>query len=185
MKTLRLVLACAAFLLAAGAHGEGVVVDKSEIAFTVKQMGVRFNGRFGKWKADVVFDTQVLARSKANVDVDLASVDLASPESDAEAQGPLWFDTKKFPVAHFASTSFRDVGGGRYEVAGKLSMKGITRDCVVPFAVKADAKGNRVAEGSFALKRLDYHIGEGEWADPATMADEIEVRIRMVLAPPA
>lgn len=173
-------------LLAAGAaHADGIAVDRSDIGFTIKQMGVKFDGRFRKWRADVAFDAQALARSKANVDVDLTSVDLASPESDAEAQGPLWFDAKKFPVAHFASTSFRDLGGGRYEVAGKLSMKGITRDCVVPFAVKSDPKGNRVAEGSFALKRLDYRIGEGEWADPATVADEIQVRIRMVLAPSA
>ena len=97
--------------------------------------------------------------------MDLASLDLASAESEAEARGPLWFDTAKFPVAHFASTSIRSLGGDRYEVAGKLSLKGITRDCVVPIAVKADAAGNRIAEGTFSLKRLEYKIGEGEWAD--------------------
>lgn len=183
-RAVQLVL-CAVVLAAGAVRADGIAVERSDIGFTMKQMGVKFDGRFRKWKADVVFDPQALARSKANIDVDLTSVDLASPESDAEAQGPLWFDTKKFPVAHFASTSFKDLGGGRYEIAGKLSMKGITRDCVVPFAVKADSKGIRVAEGSFAVKRLDYHIGEGEWADPATVADEIQVRIRMALAPAA
>ena len=104
-------------------------------------------------------------------------------ESEAEARDPLWFNTSKFPVAHFASTSFKSLGGDRYEVSGKLALKGITRDCVVPIAVKADAAGNRVAEGAFLLKRLEYKIGEGEWADTATVADDIRVRVRIVLPP--
>jgi len=48
--------------------------------------------------------------------------------------------------------------------------------------VTTDAAGTRTATGTFFVKRLQYHVGEGEWADPATVADGIEVRIRMVLA---
>jgi polyisoprenoid-binding protein YceI len=174
-------LACL-FLLGAGvASATGVDAANSDIAFTIKQMGVNLDGRFRKWKGDVVFDPGALDKSRAQFDIDLASVDLASTESEAEAKGPLWFNTAKFPVAHFASTSIRSVGGDRYEIAGKLSLKGITRDCVVPVAIKSDAAGNRTAEGTFSLKRLDYKIGEGEWADTATVADDIRVRVRIVL----
>jgi len=165
------------------ALADTVVPGKSEIAFTMKQMGVNFDGRFKAWKADIVFKPAALDQSKATIDIDLASLDLASADSEAEARDALWFNTSKFPVAHFASTSFRSLGGDRYEVAGKLALKGITRDCVVPIAVKADAAGNRVAEGAFLLKRLEYKIGEGEWADTATVADDIRVRVRIVLPP--
>jgi polyisoprenoid-binding protein YceI len=171
-------------LVAATAHAQSVVADRSEIAFTMKQMGVKFDGRFRKWKADVVFNPRALAQSKAVLDVDLASIDLASPESEAEAGGPLWFDTSKFPVAHFASTSIRDAGGGRYEIAGKLTIKGMTRDCVVPVAVKDDGAGRRTAEGSFAIRRLDYRIGEGEWADTSVVDNDVVVHVRIVLATP-
>jgi len=169
----------------APARGAGVVASKSEIAFTMKQMGVNFDGRFKQWKADVVFQPSALDKSKADVDIDLGSIDLASPESETEAKGALWFNTTKFPVAHFASTSFKSVGGDRYEIAGKLSMKGITRDLVVPLVIKSDASGNRVAEGVFAVKRLDYKVGEGEWADPATVDNDVRVKVRMVLEPGA
>ena len=165
------------------ALADTVVPGKSEIAFTMKQMGVNFDGRFKAWKADIVFKPAALDQSKVTIDIDLASLDLASADSEAEARDALWFNTSKFPVAHFASTSFRSLGGDRYEVAGKLALKGITRDCVVPIAVKADAAGNRVAEGAFLLKRLEYKIGEGEWADTATVADDIRVRVRIVLPP--
>ncbi len=124
-----------------------------------------------------------LASSRASIDVDLASIDLASDDSEAEARGPLWLETSKFPVAHFTSTSITSRGGDKYDVAGRLSLKGITRDCVVPIVVTRDSGGNRVAEGRFAIRRLDYRVGEGEWADTGTVANDVVVRIRMVLPP--
>jgi polyisoprenoid-binding protein YceI len=183
--TIRLLMLAAVFagMGLTTALADTVVPGKSEIAFTMKQMGVNFDGRFKAWKADIVFKPAALDQSKATIDIDLASLDLASADSEAEARDPLWFNTSKFPVAHFASTSFKSLGGDRYEVAGKLALKGVTRDCVVPIAVKADAAGNRVAEGAFLLKRLEYKIGEGEWADTATVADDIRVRVRIVLPP--
>lgn len=171
-------------LLAAGQAGaQGVLIDKSEIRFVSKQMGVGVEGRFRKWKANIVFLPKELARSKAEFDIDLGSIDLASEESETEVRRPLWFDTAKFPTAHFASSGMKDLGGDKYEIAGKLTIKGITKDVIVPIALKKDATGNSVAEGSFALKRLDYKIGEGTWADTDTVADEVVVRMRMVLPP--
>jgi len=183
VKRILLAAAALAALVMADAHAEPVMLDQSEIAFTMKQMGVNFDGRFRKWKADVVFKPSALAQSKADIDVDLTSVDLASADSETEAKGPQWFDTRRFPVAHFGSTSIREVGSNRYAVAGKLSIKGIARDYTIPVAIKTDAAGNRVAEGAFAVKRLEHKVGEGEWADPATVADDVLVRFRMVLAP--
>ena len=176
---------CAMLACAGPASGEGVLVDRSEIAFTMTQMGVNFDGRFRKWRADVVFEPAALAKSRARFDVDLASIDLASDDSEAEARGPLWFDTAKFPVAHFTSTSITRRGDKTYDVAGKLSLKGTSRDLVVPIVVSRDPGGNRIAEGRFSLARLDYRIGEGEWADTGTVANEVVVRIRLVLTPPA
>ena len=40
-----------------------------------------------------------------------------------------------------------------------------------------------MAEGQFTVKRLDFRIGEGMWADTNTVADEVVIRIRMVLPP--
>jgi polyisoprenoid-binding protein YceI len=162
-------------LLAAGQAGaHGVLIDKSEIRFISRQMGGNLEGRFRRWKANIVFVPNDLGRSKA---------DFASDESETEIKRPLWFDTAKFPVAHFASSAIRNLGGDKYEVVGQLTIKGITHDAVVPITLKKDATGNSVAEGNFTLKRLDYRIGEGQWADPETVANDVNVRVRMVLPP--
>ena len=179
-----IVLMFGCLLLAAGsADAQGVLVDKSEIRFVSKQMGVNFEGRFRKWKANILFQPKDLAKSKAEFDIDLTSIDLASDDSENEVKDRMWFDMAKFPTARFVSTSIKNSGADKYDVVGKLSLKGITKEVMVPIAVKKDATGNNIAEGNFTLKRLEFKVGEGLWADPGTVANEVIVRIRMVLAP--
>lgn len=170
-------------LAASQAEAQGLLIDKSEIRFVSKQMGVNVEGRFRKWKANIVFLPKNLAKSKAEFEIDLGSIDLASDESETEIKSRDWFDTAKFPVAHFASTSIKNLGGDKYEIAGKLTLKGVTKDVVVPIALKTDATGNSIAEGSFPVKRTDYKVGEGIWADTDLVGNDVIVRIRMVLPP--
>lgn len=169
-------------LMASSAAGaQAVLIDKSEIRFISRQMGVNVEGRFRKWKANVDFRPKDLAKSKAEFEIDLASIDLASEESETEIRRPRWFDTAKFPVATFQSTAMKDLGGDRYEVSGKLTLKGMVQDEKIPIEVKKDAAGNSVATGEFTIKRLAFNIGDGQWADPSVVADDVIVRVRMVL----
>jgi polyisoprenoid-binding protein YceI len=183
MRLFRPFIPSLAMLLMAstGAGAQAVLIDKSEIRFVSRQMGVNVEGRFRKWKANVDFRPKDLARSKAEIEIDLASIDLASEESETEVRRPRWFDTARFPVATFQSTGMKDLGGDRYEIAGKLTLKGKAQDEKIPFEVKKDAAGNSVATGEFTIKRLAFNVGDGQWADPSVVADDVVVRVRMVL----
>ena len=75
----------------------------------------------------------------------------------------------------------KDLGGDRYEVNGKLTLKGTAQNLAIPIEMKKDAAGNSVAAGEFTIKRLDFKIGDGQWGDPSIVADEVLVRVRMVL----
>ena len=172
----------AMMLMASSAAGaQAVLIDKSEIRFVSRQMGVNVEGRFRKWKANVDFRPKDLANSRAEIEIDLASIDLASEESETELRRPRWFDTAKFPVATFQSTAMKDLGGDRYEITGKLTLKGTVQDEKFPIEVKKDAAGNSVATGEFTIKRLAFNIGDGQWSDPSVVADDVIVRVRMVL----
>jgi polyisoprenoid-binding protein YceI len=168
-------------MASSGAGAQAVLIDKSEIRFVSRQLGVNVEGRFRKWKANVDFRPKELAKSKAEFEIDLASIDLASEESEAEVKRPRWFDTAKFPVATFRSTAMKDLGGDRYEIAGTLTLKGKMQDEKIPIEVKKDAAGNSVATGEFTIRRLAFNIGEGQWSDPSVVADDVLVRVRMVL----
>lgn len=170
-------------LAASQAGAQGVLIDRSEIRFLSKQMGGSVEGRFRKWKANIAFVPKEPGASKADFEIDLASIDLASDEAESEMRSSLWFDTAKFPVARFLSSRIYETGTDKYEIAGALTIKGTTRDAVVPVSVRKDAAGNSVAEGSFSLRRLDFNVGTGEWADPNRVANEVVLRVRMVLPP--
>ncbi|MGB8339846.1 MAG: YceI family protein [Burkholderiales bacterium] len=162
---------------AQAANGEKIKID-----FVSKQMGVPVEGSFAKAKASVNFDKSNASAGKAEIEIELASIDTGSDEANAEVKRETWFNVKKFPTAKFVSTSVRDAGGGRYEVAGKLSIKGKSSDITAPFQIKSGINIASVAEGRFVIKRSQFGIGEGIWADPDTVADEVEVKFKVPLA---
>jgi len=47
--------------------------------------------------------------------------------------------------------------------------------------IRRDPAGNAVAEGQFTIKRLDFNVGDAQWADSSAVADDVLVRVRMVL----
>lgn len=183
MARLALTFAAALALLApALAPAQGIVPAKSEIRFVSRQMGVDVEGRFRRFRADVDWRPNDLAHARADFTIELASIDLASEEAESEVRRTDWFDAARFPVATFTSSAIRATGPDRYEIAGKLALKGVARDVVVPVVLRKDAAGATVAEGQFTLKRLAFRIGEGPWADPSVVADDVLVRVRMTLA---
>jgi polyisoprenoid-binding protein YceI len=163
--------ACAQQLQAAG----------SEIAFTSKQMGVPVDGRFRKFDAQVAFDPKKPESAKIAFTVDLASVALGAAEVEAEVVKPDWFDTSKFPQATFQSTAVKAAGPGKYEVAGRLTIKGASQNVSVPVAL-AQAGAATTATGAFVIKRLDYKIGDGDWKDTSMVANDVQVRFKLTLA---
>ena len=165
------------FAFAQSANGEKIKID-----FVSKQMGVPVEGSFGKAIASVNFDKANAAASKAEVEIELTSIDTGSDEANTEVKREGWFNVQKFPTAKFVSSAVKDLGGGRYEAAGKLSIKGKSRDITAPFLLKASANGTSIAEGKFVIKRSQFGIGEGIWADPDTVADEVEVKFKVPLA---
>lgn len=157
-----------------------LVPAQSEIVFVSKQMGVPVEGRFKKFDAQIAFDPAKPDASKIAFTVDIASATLGVPESDAELPKATWFNTAKFPQATFQSTAVKGLGGGKYEVSGKLAIKGSSRDVVVPVALTQSGATTTVT-GTFPLKRLAFKIGENEWADTSMVADDVQVKFKLAL----
>jgi len=87
----------------------------------------------------------------------------------------------KFPQASFQSTSVKALGAGKYQVTGKLTIKGNVKDIEVPVAL-TQASGITTAVGQFPIKRLTYKIGEGEWTDTSMVADDVQVKFKLAIS---
>ncbi len=156
-----------------------VQADKSTITFAFKQMGVAMEGKFRKVDTRLTFDPAKPGNATAQIEIDLASIDTGSAEGNDEVAGKQWFNTRTFPTAKFLSTSVKSLNGNRYEVTGKLTLKGKTLDATAPFTFKQEGTSG-VFDGAFTLKRLDYSIGEGPWTDVGTVANEIQIKFHVV-----
>lgn len=181
-STLPRVALCAVLALSAQAAlaQQQLVPAQSEVQFIARQMGVPLEGHFKKFSAQVAFDPAKLATSKIAFTVDTGSATLGSRETDAELPKPVWFNVPTFPQAQFESTNIKALGGGKFEVAGKLTIKGTAQNVVVPVAL-AQSGATTTATGTLPLKRLAFKIGENEWADTSMVADEVTVKFKLAL----
>ncbi|HCX32700.1 MAG TPA: polyisoprenoid-binding protein [Rhodocyclaceae bacterium] len=178
-RLLALLLALLAGVSAQAAEIGQVQADKSRLSFAYTQMGVPMEGTFRRFSAKMSFDPARVPSARASIEVDVAGIDTGSAEADQEVKGKLWFDAATHPTAHFVSTAVKALGGNRFEARGKLTLKGRTLDTAAPFTFTPTPQGGAF-DGAFTLKRLDYAIGEGMWADVSAVANEVLIRFHIV-----
>jgi len=173
-------LGLAMVVWAGAAPAQRVDTKASEVKFVTRMMGVPVEGRFERWDAQVAFDPRQPATARVALRIDTTSATFASAEVGVEAQRAAWFDSPRFRDARFESTAVKALDGGRYELSGRLTLKGRTRDIAVPIVLERSGDAG-TASGGLAVRRLDFGIGEGEWSDTSLVAAEVQVRFRIAL----
>lgn len=152
---------------------------KSSVTATFKQMGVPVEAPFKQFNAQIDYDAARPASSKATVEILTASLDLGDPDYNKEVAKKEWFNAAQFPKATFVSSAITPAGAGKFNVAGKLSIKGRSANVSFPLLAKTEA-GKQVFEGSLPIRRLAFNIGEDEWKDTSMVADEVLIKFRVV-----
>ncbi len=173
-----LFLTSAGFFVSTAHAQQTLAAEKSELRFSGKQMNVAQDGKFKKFTAKLNLDAKKPDATRAELVIDINSIDLGSDEANEEVKRPSWFDVATHPQAKFVSTSVKAGAGGKFEMRGKLTIKGITKDVVVPFTMK-EVSGIITAEGAIELKRLDFKVGDGVWADLETVANEVKIQFKL------
>jgi len=176
-----LALASALLLAAAPAQAQQQLLPaQSRVEFSARQMGVPLQGHFKKFDAQLAFDPAKLATSRIRFTVDTGSATMGARETDAELPKPVWFNVPQFPQATFESSAIKALGGGKFDVAGKLTIKGTSVNVSVPVAL-TQSGATTTATGVLPIKRLAFKIGDGEWADTSMVADEVQVKFKLAL----
>lgn len=155
--------------------------QQSSLAFVSRQMGVSVDGAFKRFNASIAVDPAKPEMGTARIDIDVASIDVGGADAYEEVVGASWFDVAKYPNASFISSKVTRLAPGRFEVAGKMTIRNVTREVKAPFTL--EQKGDvLVIDGSLPIKRLDYAIGSGIWSDTDTVADEVSIKFHFTLA---
>jgi polyisoprenoid-binding protein YceI len=157
-----------------------VQLDKSHVTFVSKQMSVPVEGVFKKFNAQIQINPALAEKGKANIEIDLTSIDVGSMEANDEVKDKNWFNVTEFPKAKFNSAAVKPLGGGNFEAHGKITIKGKTVDVRSTFTMKEDKEGLNI-DGAFPLNRLDFGIGSGLWSDTAVVANEVQIKFHFLL----
>lgn len=180
----RLIAALICFALAApvaGAASWHADPKTSHLTFTGVSQGAAFNGTFKTFDAKIDFDPAKPEAGKFFVTVALASADTASAERDDTLHGKDFFDVTKFPAATWTSTKIRALGGTHYAADGILNLRGVSKPVTLTFTWTPGRSPTLAGEA--ALKRLDFNVGGGQWADTTVIGDAVKVRTQLTLAP--
>jgi len=165
----------------AGAEQWAVDRGASRLGFVATWEGTEFDGVFRRFEADIRFDSHRLAASGFDVTVDVTSADTNSADRDASLADPEWFYFERYPHATFVTSAIRSMGNGRYEADATLTIKGLSRAMVLPFTWKASGDRAKMA-GEVTLRRTDFNIGEGEWAEGDIIGLDVHVIVDLALS---
>lgn len=167
------------------------VGEESALGFIALQQGSEVKGSFETFAAEIQFDPDDLANSRLDVDIDATSITTGHSDRDKTLNSPSFFDTATWPKAAFKSESITSTGDGRYEATGSLKIRDVTKDVVLPFTLEIEEDpsdpNNRLAhaQGELPIMRLDYGVGQGDWASTGTVANEVVITIDIKASKPA
>lgn len=139
----------------------------SFIEFSGQHAGNDFKGTFKTWTATIQFDPANLLGSLATVKIDTASASTGNATYDGSLPSAEWLNPKAFPEAVFQTKSIRMKDAGSYEADATLSVKGVSKDIVLPFTVEIEGD-TATMKGTLTVDRLGFDIGKaadpkGEW----------------------
>lgn len=182
MQIKSLVLAAALLAATAPAFAADYVQQTgSSLTFATTYQGEVFAGSFPGFTARMSFDPAQLAGSKLEVTIPMAGANSKNAERDDTLKGVDFFSIAKFPQARFSATKFRSLGGNNYAADGTLTLRGASKPVTLNFTWTPGDKP--VLAGKTTVKRLDFAVGAGDWADTSIIPNEVAVSTKVIFAP--
>ncbi len=136
MKLAFIPLVAAALALSSAAHATTYTIDPAHtfVTFEIDHLGTTTNrARFDKKEGSVTLD-RAARTGKAEIVVDVTSVDSGTPQFDKHLQSVEILKAAQFPTAKFVSDKFSFNGDKVTEISGTLTIAGKSN----PVVLKAD-----------------------------------------------
>ena len=162
--------------------------DHSNVYFSIEHIYAKVQGRFAAIAATVHFDPANLKESRFDFEIKVDSIDTGIKQRDDHLRSADFFASSDHPLITFTSNAVTAAGEGVYQVAGTLTVKGKSRDLVLPltFAGVKDhpaTPGKQVAgfNGRLSVDRLALGVGDGKFHQMGLLGKEVEVLVTLEL----
>ena len=178
--------------LAVPAAADTFVIDRahSSVQFGIRHMMSRVNGGFGDFSGTIVGDPAKPLEAKVDFKIAATSIDTNQEGRDKHLRTADFFDVEKFPEITFTSTKISPASGkDKFDVAGKLTMHGVTKDVVVNVTylgmmMDPSKKEKFGFEAVTTLNRKDFGIVWNRALDAggAVLSDDVTVTVNLQAA---
>lgn len=160
--------AIAAVLFNTNANAADYVIDNkgahASINFKIKHLGYSWlTGRFDTFGGKFSYDSKNISAAKIEVNIDTTSINSNHGERDKHLKGDDFLDVSTFANAKFISNKVTDKGDGKFDIAGTLTMHGVSKDIVINAQTTGEGKdpwgGYRAGfSGTTTLTLKDFAI---------------------------
>jgi polyisoprenoid-binding protein YceI len=164
----------------------------SEAVFQVRHLLTKVRGRFSDFEGTIQYDEANPERSSVNATIQATSIDTNESDRDTHLRSADFFDVEKFPTLTFRSTRVTKKGSESFDVAGDLTIHGVTKPVTlnVTFLGKAtDPWGNERLgfEGETTINRKDFGLTWNAALETGgfLVGDEIKISVSVQALPQA
>lgn len=141
-----------------------VDVSHSSVGFSVRHMGVsNVRGAFSEFSGSFDFDPADPKSWQVEATVQVGSIDTRIENRDNHLKSPDFFDAENHPTITFRSTGVKPLENGRYQLAGDLTIRGVTKPIVLDLELlgtTTDMRGNELAgfTATGTINRQDFGL---------------------------
>ena len=188
MKLARIITVLAFVLAGTSLFADTYKIDPkhSRVEFSVKHLTIStVRGTFKTFDATIDFDPNDPSKDSITGTIKTASIDTGNDARDNDLRtNPEFFVTDKNPDITFKSTKV-EKKGDVYNVTGTLTIKGVSKDVVLPVTINGPIKdpmggSQRIGiETSLTIKRHDYGIVWDKHLDNggAVVSEDVQISI--------
>lgn len=135
------------------------LTPQSNVGFEIKSLGVTVvRAKFNQFQSSMQFDAKAPQKASAQLVMDVNSLSFSKPSLKNMIMGEDLFYAAKYKTVTFKSTSFKDLGGGQYNIVGNLTLRGITKPVTFSTTLKPSANHPNLldAQSSAMINRSDF-----------------------------
>jgi len=158
----------------------------SSFNFGVQHIYSTVWGYFEDFSGTFRFDADNLAESKIDIQVKTKSITTNSRKRDTHLRSAEFFNAASFPLMTFTSSTITHIDGDQYEVSGKLTIKDVSKDIVLPLTfhgIKDNPLNPKELVAGFdshlTIDRFDYHVGTGKFYDMGVVGKNVTISMSL------
>lgn len=176
-KIIVIFIICLSFL--SKAQTNNWFVKTYSINFKIKNAKLNVTGMLGGLKAKINFDPLNPMNGNFEGTIDVNTLKTGIDMRDKHLKKAEYFDVASFPEITIKSINIIKVKDNLYNAKCSLTMKGKTKEVMLPFTITANGKTAEL-KGTLALNRLDFGVGSSS----VIMANNLEVTINVTVSHP-